>query len=675
MRWGHRSLLVALAASGCSENDPNLDNLVVHERSQLTLRHAGERITVSTLVGPNAEKLRVAVGADGEPVDLDSLLARERAEERARCGKTRTTLCDRLSVVDEPVRVSIWVVFEEPEPDRTLLDQSVDAFRGDESRFSTAMADRLAKVREELATKFGITTRPSRVAPVLWATLTPAVIRRVEALDGVGAVDLVGEFGGNDLVNARALASWSAPGPTFDGTGVPVGVLEHDAPHDPSLLSPTLIVRLPDDIPGSPAGPGHATMVTGMIANFVFGQPGFGNDAEIFLANRTDTETNEDVDWAASMETRVHNQSWHGLTEETSAPLSDRDHYLDYNTRAGARFYALAAGNHRPSEPPVEYVNHKGYNLLTVGATYPDGTIVDRSKLPSCLWASAWDSAFRNAAPHILMEQELPHISAQGYCIEVTGDFAHGTSMASPSVAGIAAGLVEHNVELGYRPEGLKAIILASPSGKSEASPDGCPWRFRRADEPGSGDDEGGEDEGGGEEIPEGCKSDGRDGTGLVNGTNAAVMADPANFLRDNDPAVAGHDYGVMEAHQFSPPESIWESHWNASMSESCGPGSWLKVALSWLSNVSCTPAACESRLDMDLDLLVYEDETLVAQSSTTGNSYEFIDLPADCTATYRIEVRLNPTVTGSGGLQEQVPPEAWTFFGLAWHSDPLPPP
>jgi hypothetical protein len=75
----------------------------------------------------------------------------------------------------------------------------------------------------------------------------------------------------------------------------------------------------------------------------------------------------------------------------------------------------------------------------------------------------------------------------------------------------------------------------------------------------------------------------------------------------------------------------------------------------------------------MNLDLLVYDWVTgaLVAggQSTTTGNSYEHVDIPIRAPANgcvpfgfgyqYRIEVRLTNWAS--------VPSDRFTYYGLAW--------
>src|SRR6185295_1222796 len=114
-----------------------------------------------------------------------------------------------------------------------------------------------------------------------------------------------------------------------------------------------------------------------------------------------------------------------------------------------------AAGN----GADTEFVNHKGYNRLTV-ANHNDAA----DGLSS-------DTVFRNpSTTH--GDRELPEISANGTGVTAVGLTLSGTSMAAPAVAGATACMQEVNGTLKSWPEGCRAIHLAA----AKLNPDGGTW-------------------------------------------------------------------------------------------------------------------------------------------------------------------------------------------------------
>jgi hypothetical protein len=197
--------------------------------------------------------------------------------------------------------------------------------------------------------------------------------------------------------------------------------------------------------------------------------------------------------------------------------------------------------------------------------------------------------------------------------------------------------------------------LLASPIETPAATPDGCAWRFRR------------------DSLGNCTLADGRDGTGLVNGVRARAMA--GRMAEGLDMVEAGHDFGFITKSGFNATTFFMTPNHHAVGPRTCAPILYrLRVALAWDSKVSCPagdPWSCSDALEMDLDLRVYEEpgSALIAQSATTTNSYEHIDIPirgrtSHCTPSgtdwyYRIEVRL--------ANHAALPSSASTFFGLAW--------
>ena len=114
--------------------------------------------------------------------------------------------------------------------------------------------------------------------------------------------------------------------------------------------------------------------------------------------------------------------------------------------QAAGNFWQGDPDNIQP--PSDEYVNHKGYNGLTVGNHDDTAT------------AMSGDSVFRNpSSAH--GDRELPEIAANGTAVTTVGLTMSGTSMASPAAAGCAALIQNVDGTLKSWPEGCRAILLA----------------------------------------------------------------------------------------------------------------------------------------------------------------------------------------------------------------------
>ena len=640
---------------------------IVHESYTRELPGLGSRVHVFTLVNEAGDKEVIALDDSDAPVALDDQLAADAAALRGRCGRLSAAACAAAAAAPgKQLPVMIWVIDDQAPADRTLARADAARFAAQRSAVAAARQARVEAAATAIERTLGRSgLRRSSTAPVVEGRLTASELAAVSALPTVGAIDLADDRAESDLAQSLGLARWSVPHAEADGTGVRVGILELNRPDVVTEL-PALTIR--DTTTGTVDD--HSRLVTGIIHNTSTGgvPNGYAPDASIYIANLMAGEsgaTTADIDWATSQLTAVHNQSWHQASEQTSGALSARDKYLDYQTYFNTKFYSLAAGNvvYGGGETDAEFVNHKGYNVVTVAATYDDGFIVDNSEsAEGTCGVSGWSSTFRNDSAG----QELPHLSANGAALKAVGESCKsGTSFAAPAVTGLAAGLTEFNATFHTWPEALKATLLASPgvvgSPTSERSPDGCPWRFRR-------------DAGGACTI-----NDGRDGTGLVDGTWAErIASNPVSS--GNPPASYGFTFGALSKASFDPTTHLSTMVWNARGNRPTGSscfflGRRLKTVVAWDSNVSCTGASCTDSLNMDIDLLIYEEpgHTLFAQSATTANSYEVIDAgirdnllsctPSGTAWSYSIVLRLNNYATVSSTES--------TYFGLAWHAYP----
>ncbi|NIT77922.1 MAG: hypothetical protein GWO44_13805, partial [Thermoplasmata archaeon] len=141
------------------------------------------------------------------------------------------------------------------------------------------------------------------------------------------------------------------------------------------------------------------TTVMGVVQN-TSAQPGFANDADIFVANGGFPSR---ADWAVSQGISHNNLST--MLQTFPSGLTQQDWYLDYLTRQNGMFFAGAAGNEEMVWGTPRYVGIKGYNTMAVGATDVDGTIVTTDPV-SCVpgepanIVSAWNNGSSS--------QELP---------------------------------------------------------------------------------------------------------------------------------------------------------------------------------------------------------------------------------------------------------------------------
>ena len=174
-------------------------------------------------------------------------------------------------------------------------------------------------------------------------------------------------------------------------------------------------------------------MTTAIIRNNQsVGPHGHAPDSLIHSANSKDLEA---LRWALDRGCTVINQSFHRVNSEAKyGSLSFDDIYKDwcvlhwpYPTIVQAAGNFWLGDDDDITPPENEFVNHKGYNSLTVG---------NHDDLASAMDGS---SVFRNPrSPH--GDRELPELCANGTGVsaEWCGQRS-GTSFAAPAVAGITA--------------------------------------------------------------------------------------------------------------------------------------------------------------------------------------------------------------------------------------------
>ena len=531
----------------------------------------------------------------GAKVDADALIAELQARRQARFGKLHPGLKAAVEAAgkEERLPVAVWLRLPaEERPDKRPKGATAKP-PGAEAELARRIAEAGERMLEVLREHGADEPRPDLHAPVVFAELPAGRIGALEKHDDVAALFLHDRGGETDLTDSMKIAQsdtvQSSLGLT--GKGINVAVYEN-GPDDVSQLSITA------QFSSSPTTEQHARHTHGIIKNIEPNKPhGHAAGCNLHSANSMDLAA---ITWAAHTRgCTVISQSFHRDAEQTDSGLSFDDMYKDWLVLHWPYPTILQAAGNGPS---TEFVNHKGYNSLTV-ANHDDTAA-----------ALASDSVARNpASAH--SDRELPELAANGTAVTTVGLTFSGTSMAAPAAAGCTALMQEANATLQSWPEGCRAILLAAASKNVTGS---TWWADRSAG------------------------VDAKDGAGAVDGLEAVRVAQnrrspgSAGVRRGWDVGtLRSSDIGAGDETTFSWQVTVPRLLFNARV----------KVALAWDSfatviDVSFLQIGLDFLQD-DLDLKVYDaNGTQVGYSGSWDNSYEIAEFAANPGATYTIKIR-----------------------------------
>ena len=569
----------------------------------------------------------IAFDARGRRVDASDLFDDVAKRRLEKFGKLHETLYDHIESMkaSDTVDVVLWPPIDRhltgyDKPAKGAIGEPLAAQR-EQDRELAERAKALADGVEQHGGK--ITRQPDEDVPTVHATLRIRDLRRMALIGGVG-IDGVGidELGIAflddtsevlDLGNSISVSRTNlAHGMGFDGTGVNVAVFE-SGPSDTTNL--TFAGRFTT----SPSASSHARLTSAVVRNSEPNAPhGHAPGCSLFSAN---SSSNDALRWAANQGCTVISQSFHRGTEPGGAGLQSDDVLKDWLAlRWPYPTIVQAAGNFWSTDPDdidppsSEFVNHKGYNTLSVG-NHNDTA-----------GAMSADSVFRNPSSNH-GDRELPEISANGTGVSAVGESKSGTSFAAPAAAGVTAVLQDVDATLRSWPEGCRAILLASSTRNVSSS---TWWADVVANH------------------------DGDDGAGAID-AQAGVRVAQSRRSRNAAGVRRGWDVGTLRSTDFdgnrmstfryrvTVPRSLYLSR--------------VKVALAWDSSVSSIfGIPLGSNLSVDFDLIVRDGNgTQVAHSSSWDNSYEIAEFVGTNGATYDIFVR---RWSGTDDV----------WYGLAWN-------
>jgi len=575
--------------------------------------------------------VELAFDQDGAELDPASLVTEYRKRTIERHGKLAPTLDRRIRSAkdNERILVDVWATVDESAPaqsDRPLgdSDDGSAAERAQESRRQWQLASReLAKQLE----KAGDVVAVDELAPVVTMALPASAIRGLASRDDIGALLLHEEEGIDDLDDSIAIARSGvvhAAGET--GSGVRVAVWENGPTSTDDLV---IAARYETD----PTVSDHSQNVHAIVRNDDKDAPhGHAPGCSLYSANDKGRAA---LRWAVhDQDCTIVNQSFHRSSEPGSDSLSSDDLYGDWLALHWP--YPLivhAAGNFWEDDPDdidppsSEYVNHKGFNTISVGNHDESASAISGT------------SVFRNPdSPH--GDRELPEICANGTSVTADDLTFSGTSQASPAVAGVAALLQGTSATLRHWPEGCRAILAAGATRNVRGD---TWWR----------------------DVTAGV--DARDGAGAVDAAESRSITLNRRW-RDAAATRRGWDVGLLSSGDFGNDRMSTFAYRLTVPPFWWGPRN-VKVALAWTSEVrSILGLFYLSDLTVDLDLKVFDASgNQVGYSGSWDNSYEIAEFAGRPGQTYTIRIRrwagTAPTWYGiawtvTGGLTIQIPLE-----------------
>lgn len=473
-------------------------------------------------------------------------------------------------------------------------------------------------------------------SPFVAAKLTADQIKALSVASQVQMLLAYDERGRMDLASSLAISNADDVNASGNhGNGVRVAVFEGRPTNTANL---NILASYSTFAGTVPSTSNHAQNVSAIINNRT-AVAGYAPSTNFYAADSTNIAA---FNWAVDTE-RVSaiNQSFHRAAEIGDGMQAD-DIYKDYKVlHYPWPTIVQAAGNWCGAgsscfeggvDVTSEFVNHKGYNSISIGNHTDAATAMSAS------------SCFINpSSPR--RDRELPELSANGTGVTADGITMTGTSQASPAVTGSAALLQSAATVLRFWPEGVRALLFAGATTNVATH---------------NGTLSGG---GAAANAPNTWWTDVRNHRDAFDGAGALNIQESVRIAGNRWAGFAGQrgwDIGRLTPTTFSR-SNFYTREYQMFIPRS-SEQRHVKVALAWNSSATrsgSTEAVYASLLELDLDIRIYNSKGIqVASSLSWDNSYEIADFNGVPGETYTIKVHRWPSSSNAS---------ASTWFGIAW--------
>lgn len=576
---------------------PQLDAVALQQMAMLTKVEPSALTVVNSAkikyqrLGKTAFKFKILEKRSGTvyEVNLDSSgrqisLAQLQADEQAIAGKIAPMLAKKLTSVQKPIKVILWL----KEPRVVEIGNphaQVDAQR---ARKIKLIVDAVASKLKNLS--FSVQTE--KYAPVIYASLTPNAIAQVAKWNAVDKIYEVRQVQpALDMIH-RVVRSNTVSDRGITGKGVRVALLEFGgrvASNNPYLQG---IVQ--DTTYISPFPIYHTTNVAGILRSTHPQFRGIASGVLLWIGGSEQGQIDQlqaRSTAAAAWGAQIFNLSFGG---DSSGKVEGLARFYDDMVINRRRTIVVAGGNYGAPDCTQGTSGNVAtpalaYNVISVGSFDDQNTRNwGDDKMYRC---SSWRNPISTHS-----DRQKPEVVAPGTGIMSTitskpwiGATGAGTSFSAPIVTGIAALMIQRDRTIASFPEAIKAILMTTAVNNIEGS-------TRLSEYDGAG----------------------------------GVVADKADDLvRKINGNWGGQSYSCDAATQLNV----------ATMSLIAGKRT--RAAIVWNNNPAYANYDMQPSADLNLQI-VDPVNKVVAGSYSWDNTYEIVDFTPTSTGNYKLRINKN---------------------------------